>query len=73
MGLDAGEKLVAAAPCGDDGVIVEGQGRGGKAVQVHVRGRDLQSHAGHRARKGTLITPRVKPTALRRPASTAAG
>jgi topoisomerase-4 subunit A len=73
MGLDAGERLVAAAPCGDDGIVVEGQGRGGKAVHIHVRGRELQSHAGHRARKGTLITPRVKPTALRRPAPNAAG
>jgi len=72
MGLDDGEALVAAAPCGAAGVVVEGQGRGGKAVAVHVRGRDLESHAGHRARKGTLVTPRVKPVALRRPASTPA-
>jgi topoisomerase-4 subunit A len=68
MGLDDGEKLVAATPCGEAGVIVEGQGRGGKAIEVQVRGRDLESHAGHRARKGTLITPRVKPVALRKPA-----
>jgi topoisomerase-4 subunit A len=68
MGLDDGEKLVAAVPCGEAGVIVDGQGRGGKAIEVHVRGRDLESHAGHRARKGTLITPRVKPVALRNPA-----
>jgi topoisomerase-4 subunit A len=67
MGLDDGEKLVAAVPCGDAGVVVEGQGRGGKPVQVHVRGRDLAAHAGHRARKGTLVTPRVKPVALHRP------
>jgi topoisomerase-4 subunit A len=69
MGLDAGEKLVAATPCGEAGVLVEGQGRGGKAVQIHVRGRDLQSHLGHRARKGILVTPRVKPAALRKPVS----
>jgi topoisomerase-4 subunit A len=75
MGLDAGEKLVAATPCGEAGVVVEGQGRGGKAVRVEVRGRELQAHAGHRARKGTLITPRVKPAALHKPArpSSAAG
>jgi topoisomerase-4 subunit A len=69
MGLDDGERLVAASPCGAAGVIVEGQGRGGKAVQVHLRGRDLDGHAGHRARKGTLVTPRVKPVALRKAAA----
>jgi topoisomerase-4 subunit A len=68
MGLDDGEKLVAATPCGDAGVIVGGQGRGGKAIEVHVRGRDLEGYAGHRARKGTLITPRVKPVSLHNPA-----
>ncbi len=68
MGLDAGEKLVAATPCGEAGVIVEGQGRGGKAVRIQLRGRELQAHAGHRARKGILVTPRVKPVALHKPA-----
>ena len=34
MGLDVGEKLVAAQPCGAAGVVVEGQGRGGKAPSV---------------------------------------
>jgi topoisomerase IV subunit A len=67
MGLDAGERLIAATPCGESGVIVEGQGRGGRVVQIHVRGREFAAHDGHRARKGTLVTPRVKPTALRRP------
>jgi topoisomerase-4 subunit A len=71
MGLDAGERLVAAMPCSEAGVIVVGQTRSGKLTEVHVRGRDLESHAGHRARKGTLITPRVKPVALRRPAAEA--
>ncbi len=66
MGLDVKEKLVAATPCNVDGVIVSGAGRGGKVVEIHVRGRDFESHAGHRARKGTLITPRVKPVALRK-------
>jgi topoisomerase IV subunit A len=67
MGLDGGEKLVAAIPCAASGVIVVGAGRGGKAVEIHVRGREFESHASHRARKGTLVTPRVKPLALRRP------
>jgi topoisomerase-4 subunit A len=72
MGLDTGEKLVAATPCGEAGVIVEGQGRGGRMVQVHLRGRELQAHVGQRARKGILVTPRVKPVALRKPAAAAA-
>jgi topoisomerase-4 subunit A len=66
MGLDDGEKLVAATPCGEAGVLVIGQGRGGKRLEVHLHGRELASHAGHRARKGTLVTPRVKPAALRK-------
>jgi hypothetical protein len=28
----------------------------------------MQAHTGHRARKGILITPRVKPVAVRKPA-----
>jgi hypothetical protein len=48
--------------------VVEGQGRGGKAVALTLSGRELDAHAGHRARKGILVTPRVKPSALRRPA-----
>jgi topoisomerase-4 subunit A len=68
MGLDDGEKLVGAQPCGGAGVVVEGQGRGGKAVALTLSGRELDAHAGHRARKGILVTPRVKPLALRRPA-----
>jgi topoisomerase-4 subunit A len=67
MGLDDSEKLVAATPCGEAGVIVDGQGRGGKAVRVELRGPQLQAHAGHRARKGILLTPRVKPVALHKP------
>ena len=72
MGLDDGEKLVAAMPCGAAGVIVAGSGRSGKPVEVQLRGRELEAHAGHRARKGTLISPRVKPVALRRPLAEAA-
>jgi len=68
MGLDEGEKLVAATPCGEAGVIIEGQGRGGRVVRVELRGRELQAHLGHRARKGILVTPRVKPAVLRKPA-----
>jgi len=68
MGLDEGESLVAACPCGDAGVIVDGHGRGGRVVQLSQRGRELDAHAGHRARKGTLLTPRVKPIGLRKPA-----
>jgi len=52
---------------GDRSTLRGGQPTG-KAVQAHLRGRELESHAGHRARKGTLIAPRVKPVALRKPA-----
>jgi topoisomerase-4 subunit A len=66
MGLDEGETLLAAQPCSKAGVIVSGTGRGGKAVQHPIAGADLESHLGHRARKGTLAKPKLQVSGLRR-------
>jgi topoisomerase-4 subunit A len=67
MGLDAGEALVAAVPCGADGVRVEGTApRSGKPAEVELFGAALQPHAGHRARKGHALAAKLKPTGLAR-------
>lgn len=61
MGLDAGESLLAAVPCGDSGIVVFGTYRN-KPLQLTVAGAELQAHRGHRARKGTLVKSGFKPT-----------
>jgi topoisomerase-4 subunit A len=67
MGLDAGERLAAVATCGPRGVILEGVSqRSGKAVQTRIGPSELAAHAGSRARKGSLVSPRQRPVQLRR-------
>jgi topoisomerase-4 subunit A len=68
MGLDDGEKLVAAQPCSAAGVIVSGTSRSGKPTEITVAGGELEAHTGHRARKGTLIKSGFRPAAVRKPA-----
>lgn len=61
MGLDAREKLVAVASFGAAGLSVSGVApRSGKPVELTLAGKDLDAHAGHRARKGTLLKSRIK-------------
>ncbi|HUN93197.1 MAG TPA: DNA topoisomerase IV subunit A [Burkholderiaceae bacterium] len=65
MGLDDGEKLLGAVPCGDAGVVVSGTAqRTGKPTDLVIAGGALAAHAGHRARKGTLLASRLKPTGI---------
>ncbi len=68
MGLDKGESLLQAIVFGDGGVIVEGVGRGAKAIRREFSARELMGYAGARARKGRLIEPRVKEARLSLPA-----
>lgn len=69
MGLEEGEKMVAAVACGRAGVTIEGSSpRSGKEVTVTLGGTQFQGLLSTRARKGGLITPRMKPTSLRRTA-----
>jgi topoisomerase-4 subunit A len=66
MGLDDGETLVAAIPCSDAGLVVTGTTKAGKETELELAGAALGSHAGHRARKGTLIKSGFKPAAARK-------
>jgi topoisomerase-4 subunit A len=67
MELDQGEKLVAAQPISQRGVVVSGAGRGGKATELSLSGAALQVHFGKRARKGRLLEGKVKPSGLSLP------
>ena len=60
MGLDKGESLEQAIVFGDSGVLIEGVGRGAKAIRREFSARELAGYSGARARKGRLIEPRVK-------------
>jgi len=67
MGLDDGERLLAAITCGAAGVLVQGTApRTGKPTEVEVIGKDFGEHAGHRARKGTLLKSRLKATGMKK-------
>jgi topoisomerase-4 subunit A len=64
MELEKGEKLLAAQPISQRGVIVSGAGRGGKAQDVTLSASGLANHIGKRARKGKLLDAKIKPAAL---------
>ncbi len=64
MGLDRGEKLLAACLFGREGLVVHGSNRAGTPVVAELSGSALRRHAGARARKGVLIEYRMKPLAL---------
>jgi topoisomerase-4 subunit A len=68
MGLDDGESMIAALPCGASGVVVHGTSRTGKPVELLVAGEELNAHMGHRARKGTLAKSKLKVSGLAKPA-----
>ena len=64
MELDKGEKLLAAQPISQRGVIVSGIGRGGKAQEVVLSASGLANHIGKRARKGKALEAKLKPSGL---------
>ncbi|MGZ3237011.1 MAG: DNA topoisomerase IV subunit A [Burkholderiaceae bacterium] len=64
MELDKGEKLLAAQPISQRGVIVSGIGRGGKAQEVMLSASGLAHHIGKRARKGKALEAKLKPSGL---------
>src|SRR5690606_12962936 len=66
MGLDDDETLVGAVPCGAAGIVVSGTTRAGKEAAYTLAGAELESHAGHRARKGTLIRSGFNPATVRK-------
>ena len=62
MDLDEGEKLIAALPISDDGVVVAAtKGSAGKPVEVNLTGATLTAQRGHRARKGKLVDSKLRP------------
>ena len=64
MGLDKGEKLLAAAVTRLTSVTVSGVGRGGKDRLLEIKGEKLRHHVGHRARMGRVLPEKLKPTGL---------
>jgi topoisomerase-4 subunit A len=70
MGLDDGEKMIAAVACGDRGVVVRGTAlRSGKETTVELSGNDLETHVGHRARKGHGLRSKLKVSGLTKAAA----
>jgi topoisomerase-4 subunit A len=73
MGLDKGEKLVAALVTNQPSVIVTGVGRGGKFRELPVQGKELGHYAGHRALKGRVLPDKLKPHGIKTPPKPAEG
>ena len=62
--LEPNEKLLAAQPISQRGVLVSGIGRGGKAQDVSLSAAGLAIHIGKRARKGKSLESKLKPVTL---------
>ena len=67
IGLDDDASLSAALVCGSAGALLEGSGRGGKPIVRPLSRTQISVWAGSRARKGTLIEPRVRDARLSLP------
>ena len=64
MDLNLGEKLIVAKPITSAGVMVMGEGRGGKVREYAVKRAHYDNHVGRRARKGKQLDIRWKATKL---------
>ncbi len=64
MDLEPKEKLLAAQPVSQRGVVVTGIGRGGKVQEVALSASGLAPHIGKRARKGKALESRIKAAGL---------
>ncbi len=64
MDLEKNEKLLAAQPISQKGVVVAGTGRASKLQEVSLSAAGLSNHIGKRARKGKLLEAKLKPIAL---------
>lgn len=64
MELEKDEKLLAAQPISQRGVLVTGTGRGGKPQEVALSATPLAPHFGKRARKGRALESRIKAAEL---------
>ena len=64
MELENNEKLLAALPISQRGVVVTGVGRGGKPQELSLNATGLAPHIGKRARKGKALESRIKASGL---------
>ncbi|MGV8899501.1 MAG: DNA topoisomerase IV subunit A [Burkholderiaceae bacterium] len=64
MALEDHEKLLAAQTINQNGLIVSGIGRGGKAQTVTLKATALTAHIAKRARKGKALESKMKADAL---------
>jgi len=60
----ADDRLADVCWVGEEGLVVRGEGRGGREVQAILKPSDLSSYLSRRARKGRLLDVRFKPRAL---------
>ncbi|HYD79188.1 MAG TPA: DNA topoisomerase IV subunit A [Paucimonas sp.] len=67
MELENNEKLAAAQPIDQRGVVVLGAGRGGKPQELALNASALAGHIGKRARKGKAIDSKIKASGLAAP------
>ena len=72
MGLEPKGSLSAVLVCGSGGAVLRGMGRGGKTIDRLISRNQLAAWAGARARKGTMIEPRVRDARLSLPRPTPA-
>jgi topoisomerase-4 subunit A len=64
MELEKNEKLLAAQPISQRGVLISGTGRGGKPQQLALSAAGLAPYIGKRARKGKALETKLKATEL---------
>ena len=68
MGLNADERLMAVGLGTGRKVLLQGTNRSGRSVVVVLEGAALARHVLRRARKGSLLEQRIKPTGFAREA-----
>lgn len=69
MGLEDGEKLVAATVFNGKTIGVAGTGRSGKQKEIALSGEKLKHYFGRRARMGRVLPDKLKPTSIELSAS----
>ncbi len=66
MALDSGEGLAAVAvPADDAALVIEGIGRGSRAITQEIKPSQREALRHRRARKGVPLTPKIKPERMR--------
>ena len=64
MGLEDGEKLVAATVFDGRTIGIAGTGRGGKPKEIALSGEKLRPYFGRRARMGRVLPDKLKPISI---------